>query len=54
MAVVEITTTEHSLRAARDEACKQHDRFLLDLLAIGLYFRLDHRVRRPTIEPADE
>jgi hypothetical protein len=48
----ELTTTEHSLRAARDEASKQHDRFLLDLVAIGLHSRLDLRVRRPIIEPA--
>jgi len=43
----EITATEHSLRAARDEACKQHDRFLLDLLAMGLYSRLDLPGRWP-------
>lgn len=43
----EITTTEHSLRAARDEAYKQRSRFLLDLCAIELRFRLGLPVRLP-------
>jgi len=43
----EITTTEHSLRSARDEAYKQRSRLSLDLRAIELRFRLGLPVRRP-------
>jgi len=43
----EITTTEHSLRSARDEAYEQRSRLLLDLHAIELRFRLGLPARRP-------